>query len=74
MEAPTVDAGIVERTAALEKTLISEYLAAHARSELTPEQSEQVWKDALLYAALRLEEVTARAHLLDGLRGRPTVM
>ncbi len=68
--------GIAERTAALEKALINEYLGDHTPPgrSLTREQADQMWKDALLYAALKLEEVRARAHLLDTLHERPTCM
>jgi hypothetical protein len=76
MEALPQAMGIAERTAALEKALINEYLGDHAPPghPLTREQAEQMWKDALLHAALKLEEVRARAHLLDTLHERPTCM
>lgn len=74
MEASAELEGIAERTAALEMALIREYLGAHPPSQLAPETIEQAWKDALLYAALRLEEIAARAHMIDGLHDRPRCM
>jgi hypothetical protein len=68
--------GIAEPNAELEMALVREYLAGHqhpARA-LTVSEAEKVWKDALLYASLRLELVRARAHLLGMLHNQPTGM
>ncbi len=62
---------IAEPTAALEMAFIKEYLGAHTP---TRAQVEQMWKDALLFAALKLEEVAAKAHLMDALHKRPRCM
>jgi hypothetical protein len=67
--------GIADPNAALEMAFIKEYLGDHTpKCPLTREEGEQIWKNALLYAALRLEEVAARAHLVDALHGRPRYM
>jgi hypothetical protein len=66
---------VAEPTAALEMAFIKEYLGSHLPTRApTREQVEQTWKDALLFAALKLEEVAAKAHLVDRLHERPRCM
>ena len=66
---------ITEPTAALEMVLVREYVSDHTpKYPLTSREVEHIWKDALLFAALRLEEIAARAHMLDGLHDRPRCM
>ena len=66
---------ITEPTAALEMVLIREYVSEHTpKYPLPSREVEHIWKDALLFAALRLEEIAARAHMLDELHDRPKCM
>jgi hypothetical protein len=66
---------ITEPTAALEMAFIREYLRDHKpQCSLTPEQVERQWRDALLFAALKLEEISAKAHILKGLDDHPRCM
>jgi hypothetical protein len=61
-------AGIEEPTAALELAFIEEFLRGYRLTHpLAREEAEKEWREAVLYAALRLEEVAARAHMVDGL-------
>ncbi len=55
----------------LEMAFIREYLHAHVPAHpLTPEEEKRRWRDAMLYASLKMEEVTSRAHLMKGLHDR----
>ena len=56
--------------AVLEKALIEEYLHEHGYSleklkELPKEMTQMLMKDATRYASLKMEEVKARAHLVE---------
>lgn len=58
--------------AVLEKALMEEYLQEQGYSleglKLLPKElAEQLMKDASQYASLKMEEVEARAHLIDEL-------
>jgi hypothetical protein len=60
--------GLQEPTAALELAFIEEFLRGYRLSHpLVREEAEREWREAVLYAALRLEEVAARAHMVEGL-------
>ena len=59
-----------EQKAAMEKALIEEYLAEQGYSleklkELPERVAKQLMKEASRYASLKLEEIEARAHLVE---------
>ncbi len=61
--------------AALEMALIREYLAAHPCNErMTEAERDKIWRDALLHACLRREEMRARARLVGELGHEPRGM
>lgn len=67
-------AGLKEPTAALELAFIEEFLRNYRLSNpLLPEEAEREWREAVLYASLRLEEVAARARMVEGLQVRSSM-
>ncbi len=68
-EADAAVGGSADANAELEMALIQQYLARHRRNldVLSPEQAERLRKEAVLYAALQMEMVKARANLLGSL-------
>jgi hypothetical protein len=61
-------AALEEPTAALELAFIQQFLKGYRLSHpLVREEAEREWREAVQYAALRLEEVAARAHMVEGL-------
>ncbi len=61
-------ASLQEPTAALELAFIEEFLRGYRlKHPLVRAEAEREWREAVLYAALRLEEVAARAHMVEGL-------
>ncbi len=61
-----------DRNALLEKALIEEYLhekgsSMEALRSLPAEQAEKLMTEASQYASLKMEEVSARAHLVQEL-------
>lgn len=54
--------------AALELAFIAEYLKWQRLADPTQrDAADKIWKNAVLHAALRLEEVCARARMVEGL-------
>ncbi|OQA37516.1 MAG: hypothetical protein BWY52_03366 [Chloroflexi bacterium ADurb.Bin325] len=66
-ETPTE--GSTQPSADLEMAFIREYLNAHPPTRpLTPEEEKRRQRDAMLYAALKMEEIAGRARLMKGLQ------
>jgi len=68
---------VEDRNALLEKTLIAEYLKEQGYSfkklkELSDRVVKQLMKEATRYAALRMEEIKAKAHFVDEIVGGST--
>ena len=64
-----------EPRAAMEKALIEEYLAEQGYSleklnELPERVAKQLMKEASKYASLKLEEIEARAHLVEEIQDK----
>ena len=60
--------------AALERTLIAEYLAHHGHDlgsvhQLPPAEAHALLREASVYASGKLEEIESRAHYLHDLHG-----
>jgi hypothetical protein len=69
-EADMVAKQLDEPRAAMEKALIEEYLLEQGYSleklkELPEQVAKQLMKEASKYASLKLEEIEARAHLVE---------
>jgi hypothetical protein len=68
MKLPQDTVSLEEPTAALELAFIEEFLRGYRLTHpLVREEAEREWREAVQYAALRLEEVSARAHMVEGL-------
>jgi hypothetical protein len=70
MEADMDNQKMEDPNAVLEKALIEEYLHEHGYSleklkEMPKEMVQMLMKDATRYAALKMEEVKARAHFVE---------